>query len=84
MGLPGFTAEASLYKTNQHYEGAGSFAQANGVIYPAQVCRPVAGSVQEERFIACMIQCRGGGGTYSGCYRTCCREVTGSYCCYIA
>jgi hypothetical protein len=31
-----------------------------------------------------MGRCRAGGGTYAGCYRTCCREVTGSYCCYIA
>ena len=87
MRFPGFTAETSLYKTTQHYQAAGALAQAHGALYPAQAppgCRLVAGWRQEERFLACLDRCHAGGGTHTACWRTCCREVTGSYCCYIA
>ena len=85
MSLPGFTAETSLYKTEQHYQGAGSFAQGDGAIFPAQWppgCRPIIGFRREERFIACLDRCRAEGGTPGGCWRGCCRLVTGSSCCY--
>ena len=35
MNIPGFSAEASLYKTSRHYRGSGEFDQADGSIYPA-------------------------------------------------
>jgi hypothetical protein len=34
MNLPGFTGEASLYKTSRHYYKAGNLTQTDGV-YPA-------------------------------------------------
>ena len=36
VNLPGFTAEASLYKTSGHYQIAGIGHRPDGVIYPAQ------------------------------------------------
>ena len=75
MSLPGFTAETSLYKTEQHYQGAGSSAQANGAIFPAQGCRPIIGFRREERFLACLDRCQAEGGTFLGCRRGCCRLV---------
>jgi len=35
MNMPGFTAEASLYKTSRHYSMAGTVDQSSGTIYPA-------------------------------------------------
>ncbi len=40
MTMPGFTAEASLYKTSGHYYGLGTVGQINGVIHPAQTVDP--------------------------------------------
>jgi hypothetical protein len=35
MRMPGFTAEASLYNTSEHYAIHGTFAQADGAVHPA-------------------------------------------------
>ncbi len=35
--LPGFTAEASLYKTAGHYHKTGNFTQTHGAIYPTTI-----------------------------------------------
>jgi hypothetical protein len=40
MNLPGFTAEASLYKTNESYRTGKSFVQFDSAILP-QACDPV-------------------------------------------
>jgi hypothetical protein len=37
MNMPGFTAEASLYKASEHYHAAIEGADAGGSIYPAQL-----------------------------------------------
>ncbi len=37
MNMPGFTAEASLYKTSEHYHAATKGAHASGSVYPAQL-----------------------------------------------
>jgi hypothetical protein len=36
MNIPGFTAEASLYRKIERYRMAGAHAQADGAIQPAQ------------------------------------------------
>jgi hypothetical protein len=36
MNIPGFTAEASLYQTDQHYHAAIEGTHASGSVYPAQ------------------------------------------------
>ena len=40
LNLPGFTAEASLYKTSGRYYGLGTVGQINEVIHPAQAGDP--------------------------------------------
>ena len=75
MRLPGFTAEASLYKTSQSYQMTGSLVQADGGIHPAQ-CRPIRGFRDEQEYIDCRLDGRP--------HSTCCLEVTGSSCCYFA
>jgi hypothetical protein len=37
MNLPGFTAEASLYKTSGHTYTAQTHLQTGGAVFPAQV-----------------------------------------------
>jgi hypothetical protein len=41
MNVPGFTAEASLYKTKKRYQDAGSFPRHDKGIFPAQAGEPV-------------------------------------------
>ncbi len=41
MSLPGFSAEASLFKASEHYPGGGSFPLLNKTIFPAQAGEPV-------------------------------------------
>lgn len=53
-------------------------------ILPWPECGLIRGSRQEDRFIDCIEQCRSKGVTYSGCYRTCCKQLTGRPCCNIA
>jgi hypothetical protein len=36
MNMPGFTAEASLYRTSAHYHLVTNLGQAEGGIHPAQ------------------------------------------------
>lgn len=81
--MPGFTAEASLDRTKKYYHWRVAPAPTNGGVYP-QWCGLIKGWRQEDQYIDCIIRCRSGGGTYSGCQRTCCRQLTGSFCCYIA
>jgi hypothetical protein len=83
MSLPGFTAETSLDKTKEHYRRAVSPAHTNGGVYP-EWCGLIQGWRQEERYIDCIMRCRSAGGTVSGCKSACCRQLTGSSCCYIA
>jgi hypothetical protein len=40
MNMPGFTAEASLSQTNEHYHAAIENANASGSVYPAQLVVP--------------------------------------------
>jgi hypothetical protein len=50
MNMPGFTAEASLSQTSEHYHAALEGAHASGSVYPAQLitlnkcvsCVPIA------------------------------------------
>jgi len=37
MNVPGFTAEASFYRTRRHYQIAGTVIRAGESIYPAQL-----------------------------------------------
>lgn len=37
MNTPGFTAEASLYRTNEYYHAAIDGTRAGGSVYPAQI-----------------------------------------------
>lgn len=36
MNMPGFNAEASLYRTRRHYQMAGNPTQTDAAIYPAR------------------------------------------------
>jgi hypothetical protein len=36
MNMRGFTAEASLYKTNVQYQAGNQVEHASGIVYPAQ------------------------------------------------
>jgi hypothetical protein len=40
MNMPGFTAEASLYKTSEHYHAGIESTHASGAVYPAQIAVP--------------------------------------------
>ena len=86
MKMPGFTAETSLDRKKKHYYQRVALAHTNGCVYPQWFdnCGVIAGEMQEDRFVSCMVQCRSWGGTYSGCYSGCCKQLTGRYCCYIA
>ena len=37
MSMPGFNAEASLYKTSTLYYATNEYAHAHGAVYPAQI-----------------------------------------------
>lgn len=37
MNIPGFTADASLYKTSRRYDGARTIIRAGESVYPAQL-----------------------------------------------
>jgi hypothetical protein len=41
MNIPGFTAEASLYRESEHYRMAGAHTHADGAIQPAGPYRPI-------------------------------------------
>jgi hypothetical protein len=41
MNIPGFTAEASLYRESGHYRMAGAHTHADGAIQPAGPYRPI-------------------------------------------
>jgi hypothetical protein len=43
MNMPGFTAEASLYKTQTLYQAAVQGVQANGTVHAAQIAIPFPG-----------------------------------------
>lgn len=83
MSMPGFTAEASLDRTEKRYRRRMAAARADRGLYP-QWCGLIKGWMQEEQYISCITRCRSGGGTVPACKRTCCRLLTGSSCCYIA
>jgi hypothetical protein len=40
MNMPGFNAEASLYKTGKHYHAAIEGGHVSGHVYPAQMVVP--------------------------------------------
>ncbi len=40
MNMPGFTAEASLFRASEHYHMPDNFEQAGGAVYPAQIPVP--------------------------------------------
>ncbi len=40
MAVPGFTAEASFYKTGAHYQMTGALEQDGGTVRPAQIPAP--------------------------------------------
>ena len=60
MSLPGFTAEASLYKTSERYQITGTVTQAEGTIHLAQGIPPVGGNwpSQPSCTADCLIRCR--------------------------
>jgi len=88
VNLPGFTAEASLRPRNSNRSfrnpSSGWSAMPSAGLVEPQRCGVIAGSAMEDRFSGCMIQCRSAGGTQSGCWSACCRQLTGYSCCYIA
>ena len=83
MSMPGFTAEASLDRTEKRYRRRMAAARGDRGLYP-QWCGLIKGWMQEEQYISCITRCRSGGGTVPACKRTCCRLLTGSSCCHIA
>jgi hypothetical protein len=71
--MPKFTAEAALYKINEHYHMVKTIDQANGTIYPAQLTqfaenKPIFGSI-----IFCQAIC----GRRVGCFNTCINHELG-------
>src|SRR5262249_59259566 len=57
MNMPGFTAQASLYKTSTRYQMRGTALQANGAIHPAFViCIPWC--VKVGKFYLCYKICK--------------------------
>lgn len=85
INIPGFTADASFGTPQRHYSPQAALADAENSVHPQQrQCGVVSGRREEERMISCMRRCRSNGGSRNGCWRTCCREVTGRSCCYIA
>jgi hypothetical protein len=51
LNMPGFTAEASFYKTSRYYQNTGSFSRADQLIYPSQQVTPwpvdIVGNISE-------------------------------------
>jgi hypothetical protein len=65
MNMPGFNAEASLYKSNGRYQ-AEAFKQANEGVYPARIACDTCSDVYDD--------CLDGCGNTPRC-RTSCRRV---------
>jgi len=57
--IPGFTAEASIYKTSDHYRMAKVFQQADGAVYPAVPCCEIHCDAVAQRCINICLE-RGG------------------------
>ena len=61
--LPGFTAEASLYKTSEHYHTIGTGTFVDGAIHPA---------VRDPECVDnCAIKCAGRGRFAQACFNHC-------------
>ena len=70
MHMPGFTAEASVYRTSRHYQMTNAPAQAGGAIRPARF-------VDDRCYTACRSTCDCSdltGATRGACHRACSRE----------
>src|SRR4051812_7126494 len=65
MPMPGYTAEASLYRTSGHYYAGGAPVQVGGAIQPAQQ------TCQDRCFRCCVSACRADGNPRSWCERLC-------------
>ncbi len=55
MNMPGFSAEASLYKTSEHYQMARGIAalKSEGAVVPQQQMRVRGGLEPGDRFCIC-------------------------------
>ncbi len=74
MNIPGFSAEASLYKSGRTYRLEGGLAQSAGVIHPA-------GGLSPSGLLQCLQSC----GDDSDCFDCCiCLARGGSapQCCF--
>jgi hypothetical protein len=61
MRMPGFTAEASAYKTSEHHPMVGDHSQAPGTIHPASCigeCFHECMSFGHMSASGCMVLCR--------------------------
>lgn len=72
MGMPGFTAETSLYQTSEHYHIYRVFTQDNGLIHLAQ---------NQDCLDECFDGCNGGdpwltGPERAACYNRCIRKCS--------
>jgi len=64
MPIPGFVAEASLYRTPEHYQVAEVFTPADGAVYPARPCCDAGCS---ESYFYCVENC----GNNRSCLASC-------------
>ncbi len=74
MKIPGFTAEASLYKIDEHYNMSGATNQTHGVILLAQIeSKPshVIGGCNPGCLRACN-RCKQQFGLQGNCITRCC------------
>jgi hypothetical protein len=71
MNIPGFAAEASLYKTSGHYRLTGGLVRADGVMPQLVLPPPDCSTCYSDNTGACVASCRyclhfpqGGGGCF--------------------
>jgi hypothetical protein len=78
MGMPTFTAEASLYQTNERYRMAGAIVQTEGIIQPAQR------SVNPYCYRSCYNFCRSDPNLYeyNNCTSSCWCSCSGGRACW--
>ena len=81
MNMPGFTAEASLYKTSECYHIAGTRDQADGTVHPAYGIKNVKNALLIYDIFrglfstyGCCSQCK------RDCYKVCTTSVCIDYC----
>jgi hypothetical protein len=76
MMLPGFTAEITLYRANEHYRMTGHFSYAAGALYPALISLGAI-SCDPNCINSCLFQCE------SRFDRSQCRRECGAQCCMV-